>query len=151
MLIHLSQVSGVGTRLGSPLPDCHYPHPNRRDNVPVCARRGDRAFVRINLNCICFIRNVQPSTHTRIAGTPYLYARGGVIAPPREEASYPFRPRHAVLPPSSFWFWGTLQAEGAQGTPTQSHISPSILVYEDNLYVSPSTLSYITKYASIRR
>jgi len=29
-------------------------------------------------------------------------------------------------------FWqGTTRAEDAQGTPTQSHISPSILVYED--------------------
>ena len=27
--------------------------------------------------------------------------------------------------------WGTARAEDAQGTPTQSHISPSILVYED--------------------
>ena len=27
---------------------------------------------------------------------------------------------------------GTARAEDAQGTPTQSHISPSILVYEDN-------------------
>jgi len=27
---------------------------------------------------------------------------------------------------------GTTRAEDAQGTPTQSHISPSILVYEDN-------------------
>ena len=26
---------------------------------------------------------------------------------------------------------GTARAEDAQGTPTQSHISPSILVYED--------------------
>ena len=26
---------------------------------------------------------------------------------------------------------GTVRAEDAQGTPTQSHISPSILVYED--------------------
>ena len=26
---------------------------------------------------------------------------------------------------------GTTRAEGAQGTPTQSHISPSILVFED--------------------
>ena len=26
---------------------------------------------------------------------------------------------------------GTTRAEDAQGTPTQSHISPSILVYED--------------------
>jgi len=28
---------------------------------------------------------------------------------------------------------GTTKAEDAQGTPTQSHISPSILVYEDKL------------------
>jgi len=28
---------------------------------------------------------------------------------------------------------GTTRAEDVQGTPTQSHISPSILVYEDNL------------------
>jgi len=28
---------------------------------------------------------------------------------------------------------GTTRAEDAQGTPTQSHISPSILVYEDRL------------------
>jgi len=28
---------------------------------------------------------------------------------------------------------GTARAEDAQGTPTQSHTSPSILVYEDNL------------------
>ena len=28
---------------------------------------------------------------------------------------------------------GTARAEDAQGTPTQSHVSPSILVYEDNL------------------
>ena len=27
---------------------------------------------------------------------------------------------------------GAARAEDAQGTPTQSHISPSILVYEDN-------------------
>ena len=27
---------------------------------------------------------------------------------------------------------GTARAEDAQGTPTQSHISPSILLYEDN-------------------
>ena len=27
---------------------------------------------------------------------------------------------------------GTARAEDAQGTPTQSHILPSILVYEDN-------------------
>ena len=27
---------------------------------------------------------------------------------------------------------GTARAEDAQGTPTQSHISPSILVYEDS-------------------
>ena len=27
---------------------------------------------------------------------------------------------------------GTTRAEDAQGTPTQSHISPSILVYEEN-------------------
>ena len=30
---------------------------------------------------------------------------------------------------------GTTRAEDAQGTPTQSHISPSILVYEDILLV----------------
>ena len=29
---------------------------------------------------------------------------------------------------------GATRAEDAQGTPTQSHISPSILVYEDNIY-----------------
>jgi len=30
------------------------------------------------------------------------------------------------------WLWeGTTRAEDAQGTPTQSHVSPSILVYED--------------------
>ena len=28
---------------------------------------------------------------------------------------------------------GAARAEDAQGTPTQSHISPSILVYEDNV------------------
>ena len=32
---------------------------------------------------------------------------------------------------------GTIRAEDAQGTPTQSHISPSILVYEDS--ARPST------------
>ena len=31
---------------------------------------------------------------------------------------------------------GTARADDAQGTPTQSHISPSILVYEDDLGVS---------------
>ena len=30
---------------------------------------------------------------------------------------------------------GTTRAEDAQGTPTQSHMSPSILVYEENSYV----------------
>ena len=30
---------------------------------------------------------------------------------------------------------GTMRAESAQRTPTQSHISPSILVYEDNLLI----------------
>jgi len=30
-----------------------------------------------------------------------------------------------------FFFEGTTRAEDAQGTPTQSHITPSILVYED--------------------
>ena len=37
---------------------------------------------------------------------------------------------------------GATRAEDAQGTPTQSHISPSILVYEDEI---------ITRYTSIRR
>jgi len=32
-----------------------------------------------------------------------------------------------------FYGRGTARAEDAQGTPTQSHISPSILVYEDYL------------------
>ena len=32
---------------------------------------------------------------------------------------------------------GTTRAEDAQGTPTQSHISPNILVYEDNKAVAP--------------
>ena len=38
---------------------------------------------------------------------------------------------------------GTARAEDAQGTPTQSHVSPSILVYEDTVlafhctYLSP--------------
>ena len=30
---------------------------------------------------------------------------------------------------------GAARAEDAQGTPTQSHISPSILVYEENSYM----------------
>ena len=35
---------------------------------------------------------------------------------------------------------GTTRAEEAQGTPTQSHISPSILVYEDKgLGFNPET------------
>jgi len=49
---------------------------------------------------------------------------------------------------------GTTRAEDAQGTPTQSHISPSILVYEDeSRRCSRDTYpgSYITKYTSIRR
>jgi len=32
---------------------------------------------------------------------------------------------------------GTTRAEDAQGTPTQSHISPSILVYEEKRTVNP--------------
>ena len=32
---------------------------------------------------------------------------------------------------------GTTRAEDAQGTPTQSHVSPSILVYEENLLDDP--------------
>ena len=39
---------------------------------------------------------------------------------------------------------GTARAEDAQGTPTQSRIPPSILVYEDNQVYSN------TKYTSIR-
>jgi len=35
---------------------------------------------------------------------------------------------------------GAARAEDAQGTPTQSHISPSILVYEEKIYVQSSTL-----------
>ena len=36
---------------------------------------------------------------------------------------------------------GTTRAEDAQGTPTRSHISPSILVYEDKSFsVHPSSL-----------
>jgi len=36
---------------------------------------------------------------------------------------------------------GTARAEDAPGTPTQSHISPSILVYEDKTFlVVPSSL-----------
>ena len=30
---------------------------------------------------------------------------------------------------------GTMRAESAQGTPTQSHISPSILVYEEQRWL----------------
>ena len=35
---------------------------------------------------------------------------------------------------------GTARAEDAQGTPTQSHISPSILLYEDNTKVGAALL-----------
>ena len=36
---------------------------------------------------------------------------------------------------------GAARAEDAEGTPTQSHISPSILVYEDEMFqVVPSWL-----------
>jgi len=38
---------------------------------------------------------------------------------------------------------GTTRAEDAQGTPTQSHISPSILVYEDK-YPGPSLVSQLS-------
>ena len=41
----------------------------------------------------------------------------------------------------------TMRAEDAHGTPTQSHVSPSILEYERDTYPE----SYITKYTSIRR
>ena len=34
---------------------------------------------------------------------------------------------------------GAARAEDAQGTPTQSHISPSMLVYEDNRQTAPRT------------
>ena len=41
--------------------------------------------------------------------------------------------RHPTNPhvPLETTLFGTLRAEDAQGTPTQSHISPSILVYEE--------------------
>ena len=42
---------------------------------------------------------------------------------------------------------GTTRAENAQGTPTQSHISPDILVYEDYLY----QYTKITQYTTTRR
>ena len=35
---------------------------------------------------------------------------------------------------STCWVCGTTRAEDSQGTPTQSHISPSILVYEDKTH-----------------
>jgi len=38
----------------------------------------------------------------------------------------------------SFIWEGTTRAEDAQGTPTQSHISPSILVYEDETNPHPT-------------
>ena len=49
---------------------------------------------------------------------------------------------------------GTTRAEDAQGTPTQSHISPSILVYEDKVVpaagvdavmVTPTGLGFISR------
>ena len=45
----------------------------------------------------------------------------------------------------------TTRAEDAQGTPTQSHISPSILVHEDNrLRVGPHTRGTSQKTANAR-
>ena len=50
-------------------------------------------------------------------------------------------------PPTSMWDLsgrGTTRAEVAQGTPTQSHISPSILVYEDNLGIlNPTSTNWL--------
>ena len=40
---------------------------------------------------------------------------------------------------------GTARVEDAQGTPTQSHISPSMLVYEDKPGCFPSMLEYEDK------
>jgi len=50
---------------------------------------------------------------------------------------------------------GVTTAEGAQGTPTQSHISPSILVYEDKLEArstrgGPSPLSKTANSVCVR-
>ena len=40
---------------------------------------------------------------------------------------------------------GTTRAEDAEGTPTQSHISPSILVYQDNIPEPRPTPNLVTK------
>ena len=37
---------------------------------------------------------------------------------------------------------GATRAEDAQGTPTQSHVSPSILVYEDSLENLPVVVPF---------
>ena len=41
---------------------------------------------------------------------------------------------------------GTTRAEDAQGTPTQSHISPSILVYEDKLPYFPQIRHFLVSF-----
>jgi len=53
--------------------------------------------------------------------------------------------------------WGAARAEDAQGAPTQSHISPSILVYEEKnfqvvqLFRGPSLLYTTLPHSTISR
>ena len=68
----------------------------------------------------------------------YLEGGSGSLVLARLQPDHPsLRHPHFQLPESQFqsrksFLWeGTTRAEDAQGTPTQSHISPSIQVYED--------------------
>ena len=59
----------------------------------------------------------------------------GVTGVPSFPSPRVLPPRQPPFPPmidSGLVGGGAARAEDAQGTPTQSHISPSILVYEDN-------------------
>ena len=79
-------------------------------------------------------RNLKPESRNPEPETRNLEPEARNTNPPGSTAM----PRLTAKPPSPlhnppyFSGRGTTRAEDAQGTPTQSHISPSTLVYEDN-------------------